>query len=216
MPQLTLSNREEQKMKITSKLLSAVCAIFLSAAGQIPSSNAQVPGLRGIDHLGLTVPNLQEAVDFFVKVVGCEDFFSNTGSPRNDDWMKENLNVDPRAIATNHRVRCGNGANFELFEYQSPDQRTVQPKNSDYGGHHLAFYVDDLDATVAYLRGKGLRVLGDIKHNTAGPTKGLSWIYVLAPWGTQLEFLSYPKGLEYEQTTTKRLFDPRSCALTGC
>jgi catechol 2,3-dioxygenase-like lactoylglutathione lyase family enzyme len=199
-------------MKIIIKVLSAVCAIFLGTAGQISTSKAQVPGMRGIDHVGLTVPNLQEAVDFFVNVVGCEDFFSVKGGSFDNDWMKENLNVDPRASVTNHRVRCGNGANFELFEYQYPDQRTIQPKNSDYGGHHLAFYVDDLDAAVAYLRGKGLRILGDIKHNAVGPTKGPSCIYVLAPWGTQLEFLSYPKGLEYEQTTTKRLFDPRSCA----
>jgi catechol 2,3-dioxygenase-like lactoylglutathione lyase family enzyme len=199
-------------MKIMIKVLCGVGAVFLSTVSEIPTPRAQVPGLRGVDHVGLTVPNLQEAVKFFVNVVGCEEFFSNKGGPRNDDWMKENLNVDPRATATNHRVRCGDGANFELFEYQSPDQRTVQPKNSDYGGHHLAFYVDDIEATVAYLRSKGLRVFGDIKTNAAAPTKGLSWIYVLAPWGTQLEFLSYPKGLEYEKTTTKRLWDPRGCA----
>jgi len=191
------------------KVLSGVCAVVLGTVGQTPTSSAQVPGLRGIEHVGLTVPNLKEAVDFFVDVVGCEDFFTNRGSLRDDDWMKENMNVHPKAVPTNHRVRCGNGANFELFEYQSPDQRTVQPKNSDYGGHHLAFYVDDIEAAVAYLRGKGLKVLGEIKTNTAGPTQGLSWIYVLAPWGTQLEFLSYPKGLAYEQTTSQRLFDPR-------
>jgi catechol 2,3-dioxygenase-like lactoylglutathione lyase family enzyme len=86
--------------------------------------------------------------------------------------MKENLNVDPSASATNHRVRCGNGANFELFEYQSPDQRTIQPKNSDYGGHHLAFYVDDIEATVAYLRSMGLKILGDIKTNTSVQQRG--------------------------------------------
>jgi catechol 2,3-dioxygenase-like lactoylglutathione lyase family enzyme len=108
-------------------------------------------------------------------------------------------------------VRCGNGANLELFDYQSPDQRTVQPKNSDYGGHHFAFYVDDIDAAVAYLRGKGLKVLGDIKRDDAGPTKGFAWVYVLAPWGTQLEFVSYPNGLAYEQTTKQRLWNPRSC-----
>ena len=171
------------------KVLSGVCAVVLGTVGQTPTSSAQVPGLRGIEHVGLTVPNLKEAVDFFVDVVGCEDFFTNRGSLRDDDWMKENMNVHPKAVPTNHRVRCGNGANFELFEYQSPDQRTVQPKNSDYGGHHLAFYVDDIEAAVAYLRGKGLKVLGEIKTNTAGPTQGLSWIYVLAPWGSYRRFL---------------------------
>ena len=102
-------------------------------------------------------------------------------------------------------------SDFELFEYQSPDQRTVEPKNSDYGGHHFAFYVDDIDAAVAYLRSKGLKILGDVKRDTAGPTKGLAWVYVLAPWGTQLEFVSYPNNLAYEHTMGQGLWDPRSC-----
>ena len=199
-------------MTTVLKVLLGVCAVFLVETGEIPTASAQVPGFHGIDHIGLTVPNLKEAVDFFVNVIGCEDFFSNQAGPFDNDWMKENLNVDPKSSLTNRRMRCGNGANFELFEYRSPDQRTVQPKNSDYGGHHFAFYVEDIDVAVAYLRGKGLKVLGDIKRNTAGPTKGLAWVYVLAPWGTQLEFVSYPNGLAYEQTTSHRLWDPRSCA----
>jgi catechol 2,3-dioxygenase-like lactoylglutathione lyase family enzyme len=164
------------EMTTVLKVLSGVCAVFLLEAVQSPAASAQLPGLRGIDHIGLTVPNLEEAVDFFVNVIGCEEFFSNNVGPFDNDWMKENLNVDPRASLTNRRVRCSNGANFELFEYQSGDQRTVQLKNSGYGGHHFAFYVDDIDAAVAYLRRKGLKILGDIKRDTAGATKGLSWV----------------------------------------
>src|SRR6478672_5850719 len=121
---------KELRMTTVLKLLSGVCAVFLVGAGQIPPASAQVPGFRGIDHIGLTVPDLEKAVDFFVNVIGCEDFFSDKAGPFDNDWMKENLNVDPKASLRNHRLRCGNGANFELFEYQSPDQRTAEPKNS--------------------------------------------------------------------------------------
>ena len=31
-----------------------------------------IPGLRGTDHIGFTVPDLEQAVDFFVNVIGCE------------------------------------------------------------------------------------------------------------------------------------------------
>ena len=31
-----------------------------------------LPGLVGTDHIGFTVPDLDEAHDFFVRVVGCE------------------------------------------------------------------------------------------------------------------------------------------------
>ena len=36
------------------------------------------------------------------------------------------------------------GSNIELFSCQSPDQKVVQPKNSDIGGYHIAFYVNDI------------------------------------------------------------------------
>lgn len=166
-----------------------------------------LPGLRGTDHIGFTVPNLEEAVRFFVDVIGCEAFFDVGPFVFDDDWMTENLNVHPRTVMRKLRfLRCRHGANFELFEYEAPDQNRTQPKNSDIGGHHLAFYVDDLDAAIAYLRAQGLRVLGEPKIRTAGPNAGLSWIYFLSPWGMQLELVSYPNGRAYERDTDRRLW----------
>jgi catechol 2,3-dioxygenase-like lactoylglutathione lyase family enzyme len=31
-----------------------------------------LPGLRGAEHIGFTVPNLDQATAFFVDVIGCE------------------------------------------------------------------------------------------------------------------------------------------------
>ena len=30
-----------------------------------------MPGMRGLDHFGLTVPDMEQAVDFFCDVLGC-------------------------------------------------------------------------------------------------------------------------------------------------
>ena len=30
-----------------------------------------VPGLRGVDHIGITVPDIEQATAFFVDVLGC-------------------------------------------------------------------------------------------------------------------------------------------------
>jgi hypothetical protein len=38
----------------------------------VSTTAAGLPGLRGTDHIGLTVPELEGAVDFFVRVIGCE------------------------------------------------------------------------------------------------------------------------------------------------
>ena len=54
--------------------------------------------------------------------------------------MAVHLGVDARAVMRRLSfMRCGHGSNFELFEYEAPGQRRVQPRNSDVGGHHLGF-----------------------------------------------------------------------------
>ena len=94
-----------------------------------------IPSLRGQDHTGITVPDLQAAIDFFVDVVGCEvatrfgPFRDDTGS-----FMADTLDVHPRAVIEQIALlRCGMGSN----------------------------------------------------------------IYFLAPWGLQLELISYPRGMAY-------------------
>ena len=131
-----------------------------------------MPGLKGTDHIGFTVPNLDEAIDFFVNVIGCEPFYELGPFASDGDWMQTHLNVHPRAVMKKLRfLRCRNGANFEVFEYEAPDQNRQPPKNSDVGGHHIAFYVDDIDAAVAYLKANGVRVLGEPTVRTSGPER---------------------------------------------
>lgn len=168
-----------------------------------------LPGLRGTDHIGFTVPDLDAAVDFFVQVIGCEAFYDLGPFQFEDDWMERQLNVHPRAVMRRLEfLRCKNGSNFEIFEYDSPDQNTAQPRNSDIGGHHLAFYVDDMDAAIAHLKKNDVRILGEPVLRMAGPSAGQTWVYFLAPWGMQLELVSYPGGKGYEKDTARRLWHP--------
>lgn len=168
-----------------------------------------LPGLRGTDHIGFTVPDLDEAVAFFVDVLGCEAFYELGPFQADDDWMERHLNVHPRTVMRRLKfLRCGHGSNFELFEYEAPDQRAEPPRNSDIGGHHLALYVDNIDAAVAYLSAKGVRILGEPTVRTAGPSAGQTWVYFLSPWGMQLELVSFPGGKGYERDTDRRLWHP--------
>lgn len=126
--------------------------------------------------------------------------------------METHLNVDPRAVIREVRFyRCAFGSNFELFTYDTPAPQAPQPKNSDVGGHHLAFYVDDLDAAVTYLRGLDIEVLGEPTASGAA-SAGQRFIYFLSPWGMQLELVSFPDGKAYEVDAETLLWHPASPA----
>ncbi len=153
-----------------------------------------LPGLRGLDHVGFTVPDLEEATRFMVDVLGCDYLYPLGPYADEGEWMAEHLNVHPRATVPQNRFfRLGGQAILEVFHYTAPDQRTEQPRNSDIGGHHIALYVEDLDAAVQHLRDHGVRVLGE-PTASRGPHEGQRWVYFLAPWGMQFELVSYPEG----------------------
>ena len=167
-----------------------------------------IPGLRGGDHIGITVPDMEQAHEFLVGVLGGEHVYSLPEMRHGDDWMRTHLNVDPERAVTEIRFyRCGFGLNFEVFEYEPHDGQGDVPRNSDLGGHHVALYVDDMDAAAEYLRGKGVRLLaGPVASRNA--SAGQRWLYFLSPWGMQFELVSYPGGKAYESQAPVLLWHP--------
>ncbi|MGB4135514.1 MAG: VOC family protein [Microbacterium sp.] len=172
-----------------------------------------LPGIRGTDHIGFTVPDLDEAHHFLVDILGCDLVYTLGSKQADDDWMRSHLGVHPRTTISEIRFyRLGHGANFEVFLYQSADGQAPQPRNSDIGGHHIAFYVDDLDTAVAYLRDKGVEVMGT-PTASAQSAQGQRWIYFRSPWGLQFELVSFPEGKAYESDASRVLWHPAHPAL---
>ena len=196
-----------KSMMLTAALVAAtVCGIGTAAADGIP-------GMRGHDHTGITVPNMKQAVDFFTNVVGCKAAMSF--GPFADDkgtFMQDVLGVDPKAVIHQITViRCGYGSNVELFQYSAPDQKDLKPKNSDIGALHIGLYVDDVAAAKAYLDSKGVatRIQLPVKE---GPAAGQTIVYFQAPWGLWLEAISYPDGMAYEKGAETVLWSPKDPA----
>ncbi|HSO01677.1 MAG TPA: VOC family protein [Gaiellaceae bacterium] len=189
-------------------LLSA--ATPLSARASQGDGNGQL-GLVGMDHVGLTVPDIDEAVSWFRDVMGCSAPL--TFGPFSDPagtFMQDLLGVHPRAVIEQiTMIRCGRSANIELFEYDAPDQTTTLPKNSDWAGHHVAFYVDDIDAAVAHMAAHGVEKLLGPLPVTDGPAAGQTINYFRAPFGTYIELISYPHGMAYESEPSRPLWSPK-------
>jgi catechol 2,3-dioxygenase-like lactoylglutathione lyase family enzyme len=168
-----------------------------------------LPGLAGTEHVGFTVPDLDAAVAFFTEVIGCTKAYEIGPFMADDDWMARQLGVHPRAVLRKlAMLRCKTGPNFEIFEYEVAGQVVTPPANSDVGGHHLAFYVTDINTAVAYLKSCGLTVQGDVVTMQDGPSKGLSWVYFLSPWGMQLELVSAPEGQDVTRKNSSALWSP--------
>ena len=195
------------KYTIRSTMLAATLLGSMSAA-----SASSIPGMRGHDHTGITVPDMKQAVEFFTEVVGCKKAMSF--GPFADDkgtFMQDLLGVDPKAVIEEiTQIRCGYGSNIELFKYTAPNQKDATPKNSDIGGYHIAFYVDDVAAAKAYLDAKGVKTrLGPLPVKE-GPAAGQTILYFQAPWGLQLEAISYPDGMAYEKGAETVLWSPKN------
>ena len=143
-------------------------------------------GLVGTDHVGLTVPDIGEAVTWFQDVMGATAplSFGPISDPQGT-LMQDLLGVDARAVIDLiTMLRIGHSANIELFQYEAPSQRQTHPRNSDWSGHHIAFYVADIDAAVAYMQAKGVeKFLGPFPL-TAGPAAGQTINYFKTPFGT--------------------------------
>lgn len=168
-----------------------------------------LPGLLGAEHVGLTVPDMDAATTFFVDVLGAEVLFEVGPFSSGDDWMERHLGVHPRAVIRRLcMLRLAAGPSVELFEYSAPDQDPRRPRNSDAGGHHLAFYVKDIDVALAHLKRHGVEVLGEPTTLVDGASAGLTWVYFLAPWGLQLELVSAPNGLAYEKQGGRPMWRP--------
>jgi catechol 2,3-dioxygenase-like lactoylglutathione lyase family enzyme len=168
-----------------------------------------MPGLRGVEHVGVTVPDVAEAARFFIEVLGCEPVYESTPGRAPPEVLRQRLHVDPRSVLQTLRfLRCGHGPNIELLQYSTPEPPASAPRNSDTGAQHMALYVDDIQAAVDHLRAHGVEVMGEPLHTAAGPSEGTSWVYFRAPWGTYFELVSFPNGKGYEKTTQARLWHP--------
>ncbi|MFG1914409.1 VOC family protein [Micromonospora sp. NPDC048898] len=169
-------------------------------------ATAVVPGLRNVDHLAYTVADLPATIRFFTEVLGAELLYRAPATRLEDGDLAAALGVPARGTMTHAALRLGPTDNVDLYQYDVAGAASRPPRNSDVGGRHLALYVDDVDAAVAYLRRqRGVTVLGDPETIPDGPIAGDRWAYVRTPTGPYLEVVNMPDGrLPYERETAAR------------
>ena len=143
-----------------------------------------------VNHFGITVGDLDAAVQFYTSVFDLEVLVPAQTASRNTAFAERR-----RDVFGNHwgemrlaHLATPSGVGFELFEFVEP--ATIKPeKEFEYwriGISHICLTVDDLDGTIEKLIAHGGRRRSEI-HKV---WPGTSVCYCQDPWGVVIELSS--------------------------
>ncbi len=173
-------------------------------------SDAPLP--RGIQHIGVTVPDLDAATRFFAEGLGAEiayDGLTTDDEPRRGPEVERQLGLPPGAAI--HRQRMfviGQGPGLEVFEI-SGQQRPASGL-ADLGLNHIALYCDDIEGSLDRLVAAGGEALSEVHGNSRHEdSPGNGSVYVKAPWGMLIELQTIPNGHYYGPDSQAQVWMPQ-------
>src|SRR6266849_2808476 len=188
----------------------ALLTLALSLVLAVPQIRAQQhPALvDGVDAVGITVSDMDRAVDFYSRVLTFEKV--SDVEVTGDDY--ENLTGVFGLRMRIVRMRLGDES-IELTEYLAPKGRPipVDSRSNDRWFQHIAIIVSDMDKAYRLLR------QNKVAHASSGPQRlpdwnknaaGISAFYFKDPDGHPVEVLQFPpdKGLKKWHRPMDKLF----------
>lgn len=154
---------------------------------------------RGLDHIGITVPDLEAAIAFYLGAFGGQVLYrmgplDSRDMPQADgrDWTANFIDV-PDARVKFAGVQIAGTLLLEIYQYERPLSSIRPPRNSDPGGHHIALRVDDVEAAAEYLRSMGCRLMRGPIVVPGGPLLGSRSWYFADPWDNYFELMEYER-----------------------
>ena len=169
----------------------------------------QNPALvEGVDAIGITVSDMDRAVDFYSKVLTFEKVSDTEVDGANYEHLEGVFGLRMRVV----RMRLGDEF-IELTEYLAPKGRPipVDSRSNDRWFQHIAIIVSDMDKAYARLR------QNKVEHASSGPQRlpdwnknaaGISAFYFKDPDGHPVEVLQFPadKGADQWHRPSDKLF----------
>ena len=107
---------------------------------------------------------------------------------------------------------------LELLEYRSPPSETDEPlRSNSLGASHVAFLVEDIEATKAELEAKGIEFYSPVNIVDEGVLAGWRWVYFEDPDGYPLELVEVAYYHEEDRRAASRRISRRghSAAASG-
>lgn len=161
-----------------------------------------IASARYVDHIGMTVPFMEAAINFFENALG--GLLLWRVGPFHETATGVPINSVQIAM-----LRLGPSLNVELLQFDADQQRRTMPSNIDIGTGHVAFFVDDIEAAAESLRHHGAELLQGPLEGSGEEKRGEKIWYFKTPWGAFMEILWRPEHLGYEERTENRIFNPK-------
>lgn len=161
-----------------------------------------IVSVRYVDHVGMTVPDLDAAIQFFEDALG--GLLLWRVGPFHETATGVPINSVQIAM-----LRLGPSLNVELLQFDADEQQREMPSNINMGAGHIAFFVGDVSAAAKSLGNHGAELLQGPLEGSGEEKKGEKIWYFKTPWGAFMEIVWRPDHLGYEQTTENRLFSPK-------
>lgn len=149
-------------------------------------------GFSVVNHVGITVKNLDKAIPFYEALFGVKVAnVDQIGGKR----MAAVQGLDDTLIKYAN-VHLGN-INIDILEYVEPESSTASYSNEQVSAMHMCFEVEDIQAAVGRLKKLGIEPEGEPMYFTEadGLKSGLGTgvVYFRDPDGVHLELIE-PKG----------------------
>jgi catechol 2,3-dioxygenase-like lactoylglutathione lyase family enzyme len=175
---------------------------------QIVNENSEAI-ITGIDHIGINAPDIEAATFFLQQAFGAEviyESYSKQQPPLELAGIEDTLNVGKGTrIHACRMIKIGRGPTIELFEVYVDGQREAI-KSSDLGLQHFCVYTDNISDSIKRFASAGGKMLSGPNPILFPSEKGDRnfFCYGVMPWGTSVEFITYPQGMPYEANTRLR------------
>ncbi len=117
--------------------------------------------IKHVDHVGIVVNDLEAAKEFFIDL----GFTVMAEMPVQGEWVERIIGLtDVREDLAMLQAPDGR-LNLELVKFHQPvDQAGIQPSSANtLGLRHIAFQVEDIEATVNSLKQKGRELVGEVQ-----------------------------------------------------
>jgi catechol 2,3-dioxygenase-like lactoylglutathione lyase family enzyme len=140
--------------------------------------------LDRIHHIGLTVSNLDRAVEFYCSRLDLEEKSRYQGE---SVYLRHQANLTDNYIRGADLLLPGMEVYVELWEFRTPGGPPADVAKYNVGGAHLCFLVDDILADHASFTERGIQFVGPPAEVTTGLNKGARAIYFAGPDNVPLE-----------------------------